>query len=210
MRPKTPEPSGSGDLFRSRLDQIINMRHELVRLADEIDWDWIDGQLADLYHDNGRPAVPPRFMVGLLFLKHIHGLSDEGVCERWVHDPYFRYLTGATLKRILDDAGYRGHNAPGAYKLRVFTTGQKRRVTPQIKRQMKRRAAVEPVIGHMKNGHRMDRNFLAHGQGDAINPILAAAGYNFRLILKWIRLLCVWITVLFSEKYKRPAPLSAA
>jgi len=124
--------------------------------------------------------------------------------------PEIEDLTGATLKRILADAGYRGHNAPGAYKLRVFTAGQKRRVTPQIKRQMKRRAAVEPVIGHMKNGHRMDRNFLAHGQGDAINPILAAAGYNFRLILKWIRLLCVWITVLFSEKYKRPAPLSAA
>jgi IS5 family transposase len=63
---------------------------------------------------------------------------------------------------------------------------------------MKRRAAVEPVIGHLKNGHRMDRNYLAHSHGDAINPILAAAGYNFRLILKWIRLLwaqfwiCQW------------------
>ena len=68
----------------------------------------------------------------------------------------------------------------------------RRRVTPGIKRQMKRRAAVEPVIGHMKNGHRMDRNFLAHQQGDAINPILAAAGYTFRLILKWIRILCAF------------------
>jgi IS5 family transposase len=106
--------------------------------------------------------------------------------------PQIEDLTGATLKRILADAGYRGHNAPGVYKLRVFTTGQKRRVTPAIKRQMKRRAAVEPVIGHMKNGHRMDRNYLAHEQGDAINPILAAAGYNFRLILKWIRILCAF------------------
>ena len=103
--------------------------------------------------------------------------------------PQIEKLTGATLKRILADAGYRGHNAPGIYKLRVFTAGQKRRVTAVIKRQMKRRAAVEPVIGHMKNGHRMDRNYLAHKQGDAINPILAAAGYNFRLILKWIRIL---------------------
>ena len=103
--------------------------------------------------------------------------------------PEIEALTGATLRRILADAGYRGHNAPGIYKLRVFTTGQKRRVTPAIKRLMKRRAAVEPVIGHLKNGHRMNRNYLAHRQGDAINPILAAAGYNFRLILKWIRLL---------------------
>ena len=63
---------------------------------------------------------------------------------------------------------------------------------------MKRRSAVEPVIGHLKNGHRMDRNRLAHRQGDAINPILAAAGYNFRLILKWIRLLLSLIRIWMS------------
>ena len=124
--------------------------------------------------------------------------------------PEIEDLTGATLKRILADAGYRGHNAPDAYKLRVFTAGQKRRVTPQIKRQIKRRAAVEPVIGHMKDGHRMGRNFLAHRQGDAINPVLAAAGYNFRLVLKWIRLLRTWITILLSAKDKRSALLGAA
>ena len=113
--------------------------------------------------------------------------------------PEIEDLSGAPLKRILADAGYRGHNAPGVYKLRVFTAGQKRRVTPAIKRQMKRRSAVEPVIGHLKNGHRMDRNRLAHKQGDAINPILAAAGYNFRLILKWIRLLYALIWRLFHQ-----------
>ncbi len=103
--------------------------------------------------------------------------------------PQIEELTGATLKRILADDGYRGHNAPQSHKFRVFTSSQKRRVTPTIKRERKRRAAVEPVIGHLKSGHRLGRNFLAHEQGDAINPILAAAGYNFRLILKWIRLL---------------------
>ena len=103
--------------------------------------------------------------------------------------PEIEALTGATLKRILADAGYRGHNAPQTHKFRVFTAGQKRRVTPAIKRQMRRRSAVEPVIGHIKHGHRMNRNYLAGPQGDVINPILAAAGYNFRLILKWIRLL---------------------
>ena len=109
-----------------------------------------------------------------------------------------------SIEHILADAGYRGHNAPGIYKLRVFTTGQKRRITPAIKRLMKRRAAVEPVIGHLKNGHRMDRNYLAHRQGDAINPILAAAGYNFRLILKWIRLLWLyfWVTLRGAQSAK--------
>ena len=108
--------------------------------------------------------------------------------------PEIEALTGACLSRILADAGYRGHNAPETHKLRVFTAGQKRRVTPAIKRQMKRRSAVESVIGHLKAEHRMGRNYLAHEQGDAINAILAAAGYNFRLILNWIRRL--WLHIL--------------
>ena len=54
---------------------------------------------------------------------------------------------------------------------------------------MRRRAAVEPVIGHLKEDHRMGRNYLAHSSGDAINAVLAAVGYNFRLLLRWLRLL---------------------
>jgi IS5 family transposase len=88
MRPKKHKTVGSNDLFRARLDQIINMKHELVLLAGKIDWDWIDGGIAPLYSENGRPGIETRFMIGLLLLKHIYGLSDEGVCERWVHDPY--------------------------------------------------------------------------------------------------------------------------
>jgi IS5 family transposase len=62
-------------------------------------------------------------------------------------------------------------------------------VTPAIKREMRRRAAIETVIGHIKNEHRMDRNYLAYSDGAAINAILAAAGYNFRLLLTCLRLL---------------------
>src|ERR1700694_3101354 len=94
MRPKKSETTRSGDLFRARLDQIINLKHELAQLAGKIDWDWIDGEIAPLYSDKGRPGVETRFAIGLLLLKHIYGLSDEGVCERWVHDPYFQFFTG--------------------------------------------------------------------------------------------------------------------
>ncbi len=94
MRPKQHETTGSGDLFRARLDQIINLKHELVQLASKIDWEWIDGEIAPLYSDQGRPGIATRFVIGLLLLKHIYGLSDEDVCERWVHDPYFQYFTG--------------------------------------------------------------------------------------------------------------------
>jgi transposase, IS5 family len=85
MRPKKPETTRSGDLFRARLDQIINLKHELAQLAGQIDWDFIDGEIAPLYSDKGRPGIP---------LKQIYGLSYEGGCERWVYDPYFQYFTG--------------------------------------------------------------------------------------------------------------------
>ena len=95
MRPNKPRTTGEGDLFRARLDQIINLKHELVQLAARIDWDWIDREVAPLYSDNGRPGIETRFVIGLLLLKHIYGLSDEGVCERWIYDPYFQHFTGA-------------------------------------------------------------------------------------------------------------------
>lgn len=62
-----------------------------------------------------------------------------------------------------------GPHAPDSHKFRVFTAGQKRRVTPAIKRQMRRRSAIEPVIGHIKAEHRMDRNHLAGEQDDAVS-----------------------------------------
>jgi IS5 family transposase len=120
--------------------------------------------------------------------------------------PDIERTIGNELSRILADAGYRGHKAPETHKFRVFTTGQKRRVTPAIKRLMRRRSAVEPVIGHIKNEHRMGRNYLAGEQGDAINAILAAAGYNFSLLLKWLKeFLCRILTAL----QMRPTEIAA-
>ena len=79
---------------------------------------------------------------------------------------------------------------------------------------MRRRAAVEPVIGHIKNEHRMGRNYLAGTQGDAINPILAAVGYNFRLLLTWLRLLLrLFLAMLFGgfkQHYARKLDCSQA
>src|SRR5262249_45162928 len=111
-------------------------------------------------------------------------------------------LTGVAARRIHADKGYRGHNYPDRFK--VWISGQLRRVTKAIRREMRRRAAVEPVIGHVKEDHRMDRNHLKGRDGDRINAVLAAAGYNFRLLLRWFDdllralLLMLWCT--------RPAP----
>jgi IS5 family transposase len=114
--------------------------------------------------------------------------------------PAMERLVGNTIERLHADAGYRGHNAPPDYKFKVYTSNQKRRLTPQIEREMRRRSAIEPVIGHLKNEHRMDRNYLHHRHGDANNAILAAVGYNFRRLIRWLRLLlCLILTALFAK-----------
>lgn len=120
--------------------------------------------------------------------------------------PDMQRTIGNELSRILADAGYRGHNAPDTHKFRVFTAGQKRRVTSTIKRLMRRRSAVEPVIGHIKNEHRMHRNHLAGQHGDAINPILAAAGYNFTLLLRWLK---AFLKILSAALLSQHKPLEA-
>lgn len=117
--------------------------------------------------------------------------------------PEMETQIGASIKRIVADRGYRGHNAPPEHRFRVFIAGQKRRVTQAIKRELRRRSAVEPVIGHMKSDHRMRRCFLAHAAGDAANAVLAAVGYNFKRLLVWLALLCVFI--LSAIKTARPA-----
>jgi IS5 family transposase len=120
--------------------------------------------------------------------------------------PDMEALVGNTIERILVDKGYRGHNAPDDYKFRVFISGQKRGVTPRIKRQLRRRSAVEPVIGHLKAEHRMGRNYLWYRHGDANNAVLAAVGYNFRRIIRWLRpLLLEILAVLAGQPTINPA-----
>jgi len=447
MKPRERRETGEQDLFRSRLDQIINMNHELVKLAKTVSWGVIEAKCGEVYRDgSGMPPLPTRLMAGLAILKFTYDLSDEEVCARWVENPYFQFFCGeefflhelpfdrssmtrwrqrmgeeriavllqeslsvavktgamaprdtrhvvvdttvqpknvmfptdakllnrareklvalakrtgldlrqsytrvgkfalikhqryahakqfkragkclrklktylgrtirdigrriagddglkavfrrplylagrvleqrrrqpgkkiyslhapevecigkgkphrpyefgvkvsvATtlrrskggqfalhakalpgnpydghtlaeiipdmektigvgLERILADAGYKGHNAPPSHRFKVYTTGQKRNMTPAIKREMKRRAAIEPVIGHIKNEHRMGRNYLAHTQGDAINAILAAAGYNFRQLLNWLRIL---LRLLLAMLFGAVTPLHA-
>jgi len=116
--------------------------------------------------------------------------------------PEITQQIGVNLQRIIADKGYRGHNAPTGQGLSVFTSGQKRGVTEKIKRELRRRSAVEPVIGHLKSDHRMDRNHLKGRAGDAANALLAAAGYNFRLLIAWITLLWAIIQSLFRDNAK--------
>ncbi len=117
---------------------------------------------------------------------------------------------GTSPTRVIADAGYRGHTAPRVKGLRVYTSGQKRGATDQIKRELRRWAAVEPVIGHLKEEHRMGRNYLAGQEGDAANAILAAVGYNFSLLLLWLAQLWRALTLIALTDDQASAPIEAA
>src|SRR5947209_6723087 len=95
MRPRERRESGEQDLFRSRLDQVINMDHTLVKLARTIDWGFLEEKFGAVYADgSGRPPLPTRLMAGLAILKHTYNLSDEVVCEQWIENPYYQYFCG--------------------------------------------------------------------------------------------------------------------
>jgi hypothetical protein len=100
MRPRERRESGEQDLFRSRLDQIIDMKHALVKLARTIDWRFLEEKFGAVYTDKpGQPSLPTRLMAGLAILKHSYDLSDEALCERWVENPYFQYFCGEEFFR---------------------------------------------------------------------------------------------------------------
>lgn len=81
-------------MFKSTLKQIINPRHSLVLLADEMPWREFENEYKHLYSNTGLPAKPIRLMVGFLILKQIKGLGDETVVKEWVQNPYFQYFCG--------------------------------------------------------------------------------------------------------------------
>ena len=94
-KPKRPEQD---DLFRARLVEIIDMRHELVKLAALIDWEFFDREWAGFFpSEAGRPATPSRLVAGLLYLQHACQLSDEAVVARWVENPYYQHFCGETF-----------------------------------------------------------------------------------------------------------------
>ncbi|MGB5983496.1 MAG: IS5 family transposase [Nonlabens sp.] len=83
------------DLFKPLLKEFIDLDHELVLLAEKIDWKYFENSFSDLYSNTGKPAMPVRLMVGSLMLKRIYNLGDETLCEAWKMNPYMQYFCGA-------------------------------------------------------------------------------------------------------------------
>ena len=147
------------------------------------------------------PATAPKGGQFVLHAKALHGNPYDGhTLGPVIAD--LEKLTGVAARRIHGDKGYRGHNYPDRFK--VWISGQVRRVTKAIRREMRRRAAVEPVIGHLKDDHRMRRNHLKGRDGDRINAVLAAAGYNFSLLRHWFAELLRGLLWILCRRLSQP------
>jgi IS5 family transposase len=135
------------------------------------------------------------------------GLSRPALCQRPrtgsgpARLADLEALTGIETRRIHVDKGYRGHNHTQKFRVRI--SGQMPSHRPNPSRDASP-PAVEPVIGYMKAEHRMRRNYLKGRHGDRCNGVLAAAGYNFRLLLGWLEsLLRALIRVLLPTPWCR-------
>ncbi len=127
-------------------------------------------------------------------LYSLHAPEVECISKGKAHKPYefgVKTSIAVTNKEGFVDRGYRGHEVKDT---KVFISGQKRGVTRSIKKALKRRSAIEPEIGHMKNDGRLDRCYLKGAVGDAINVVMVAAGHNLRKILNKLRLL--WLKII--------------
>jgi IS5 family transposase len=86
------------ELFRTRMADLINPKHEFALLANKIDRKYFEDEFWSLYSDKpSRPSMPIRFMVGSPMLKHLYNLGDERIPEYWVRDVYFQYFCGGVF-----------------------------------------------------------------------------------------------------------------
>lgn len=97
MKPRNP-PVEQDNLLRARLVELIDMRHELVKLETLIDWGVFERKWVGFFSSHtGRPATLPRLVAGVFYLQHAFALSDEAVVARWAENPYWRYCCGETF-----------------------------------------------------------------------------------------------------------------
>jgi IS5 family transposase len=184
-------------------------RSSMTRWRQRIGAERLELLLAETLATTNRPAPGGQFVIGARTLPGNpfdgHTLAAQiAQTER---------ITGVTIERAFVDRGDRGHDAEDrrsgeTHKSRVFLSGQRRGVTPTIRREIRRRAGIEPVIGHMKADGHLGRNFLAGAAGDAINLILAAAGHNLRLLRAWLARLLAFLLSLLAISATAPPLLS--
>src|SRR5690606_13719682 len=110
-------------------------------------------------------------------------------------------LIDTPIHTAVVDRGYRGVEVPGT---RILRSGQRRGVTKGLKAMIKRRSAIEPMIGHMKSDGKLAKNWLKGQLGDALHAILCGAGHNIRLLLRRLRLFYAYVLMLMISISDEP------
>jgi IS5 family transposase len=96
-----PRDDRQKDLLRPALKDIIDLGHPLARLARAIDWTFLDSRFASVCAPGaGQPGLPTRLVAGLFILKHMHDLSDEALCARWLENPYYQFFCGELIPSL--------------------------------------------------------------------------------------------------------------
>ena len=221
MPPKKPAVR-SDDLFRSRLDAMIDMEHALVKLAGLIDWSRFDEAYGRFYTQKERPGLPTRLMAGLHLLKHMEGLSDEAVCARFVENPYHQYFCGEQFFRHtlpLDRSSmtrWRGRIGPDKLELLLAETlavaMRTDAVTPQacervtLDTTVQTKAVAHPTDSHLlvrgiewlnrlakKHGIKLRQSFLRVGRRARRDVSRLIHGRGHKQAMRWVRKLRTWL-----------------
>ena len=210
------------ELFRSRLENMIDMEHALVKLAGLIDWSGFDEAFGRFYTQKGRPGLPTRLMAGLHLLKHMEGLSDEAVCKRWVENPYYQYFCGEQFfrhKLVLDRSSmtrWRGRIGPDKLELLLAETLsvalRTQAVTPQacervtLDTTVQTKAVAHPTDSHLlmraiewlnrlarKHGLVLRQSFLRVGRQAKRDVSRLIHGRGHKQAMRWVRKLRTWL-----------------
>ena len=137
-------------------------------------------------------TIRENFCVGALGL---HGNPYDGHTLSGSLEQTQRLCGGNVVKEAFMDRGYRGHGYEGTVAIHICDGNKRKNLSRRLKRLRKRRSAIEPLIGHMKNDGRLGRNYLLGKDGDRMNVILSACGQNLRLLLNHIRRSASWFSI---------------
>ena len=143
-----------------------------------------------------------RFVLGALTLP---GNPHDGHSLAAQLDQVARIL-GRPVRRAHVDRGYRGHSIERE-GLDVILSHSRGITSPTIRREMRLRAGIEPVLGHMKGDGLLERNHLHGPEGDAVNAMLSAIGHNCRLLLAWFRQLLLRLMLAMIRRLFAMLPL---
>ena len=185
--------------FLGRADQLLSQKRDSKNKLYSIDAPEVEciskGKAHKRYEFGCKVSVATTNMGDwVVGVNALHGNPYDGYTLAGAVSQTER-VTGKQVKAIFVDQGYKGHNYIGEAEVHITGRRSQAKATATLRKRKKRRAAIEPKIGHLKSDHRMGRNFLKNESGDRINALLAGIGANIRkLLAAFWRALGQWST----------------